>query len=249
MPDAAAGRTRSLGELGLPLPPATAALWQRTLACVVRTLREAQTTIRSEEGRRLYRDSNGWFTPRSMPRRPHEESISSAIAKEFRRIRLNSFDSCLEEFNLNAACEVGRDVEQGIGPASKPVDLRIYNWGGPRPFDLCVEAKTTHRKTGLAEYFGQRGVERFLDEAEPLSSGLIGGMAAYALTCDEQTWNGRILDGASRKPAVADTRSIQLAPDLDPILVSVVALPEGSSLGLRLVFHIVLEFDMDPAAR
>nr|WP_129545739.1 hypothetical protein [Methylorubrum zatmanii] len=238
-----------LSGLGLPVPEATAALLQRTLACVLRNLATAQRLIRSDAGM-TYRGKRGWYTPRSQPRRPHEESVSSAIAKEFERMRRLSFDNCLEAFDLNAVCEVGRDDEEGIGPASKPIDLRIYNWGrGDTAFDLRIEAKIAHRQSGLGEYFSPRGIGRFLDEREPLTFGTIGAMAAYVLTDDVATWHAEVEGGSADYTALSDLRLVRLAPDLQPIPVSVVALPYASRLSLRLLFHIVLEFDMDPAVR
>lgn len=241
--------SNGLSGLGLPVPDATAALLQRTLACVMRNLATAQTLIRSDAGI-TYRGKRGWYTPRSQPRRPHEESVTSAIAKEFERMRRRSFDSCLETFDLNAVCEVGRDDEEGIGPSSKPIDLRIYNWGrGETAFDLRIEAKVAHRQSGLGEYFSPRGVGRFLDEREPLTFGTIGAMTAYVLTDDVARWHSDVTGGSAAYPALSDLRLVQLAPDLDPIPVSIVALPDPTRLSLRLLFHIILEFDMDPVGR
>jgi hypothetical protein len=48
-------------------------------------------------------------------------------------------------------------------------------------------------------------------------------------------------------PALSDLRLVQLAPDLQPIPVSVVALPLRTRLSLQLLFHIVIEFDINPA--
>lgn len=240
-------------------------LWEHTIFQVALLFAEAERRIRSTEGQAKYTALDGWWRKASHRingangyRVPEETALSEALRDEMenakrdlmlRRTTLGPDIADIDSLEFHT--EAPRRQKTGIGRKAKPTDFRFYR-SGLGDVELRIEAKVVVRDKDIADhYLSQDGLGRFSDPKEPYTDELVGGMVAYTVTDDRSSWSRKIDAGmAAASPAIPTFRH-SLPQGGDPTLFCRVPYthlktPPQSEV---LVFHLVLEFDCQPAAR
>jgi hypothetical protein len=240
-------------------------LWEHTIYQVICLFEAAERGIRSAEGQARYGNLEGWW--RKSAHRingkngfkvPEETAVSEALieqmelAKQDFMLNAHNVDPDIGDIDtLEFHAEAPRRQKTGIGRRAKPTDFRFYR-SGIGGFDLRIEAKVLIKESEIAKaYLSKDGLGRFSDPKEPYADDLVGGMIAYTVSDDRQTWLTKINDGmVSSSPAIPTFRH-PVTPSAQPTLFSQVPFnfvktPSQSEV---LIFHLVLELDCAPSAR
>lgn len=229
-------------------------------------LDEAERRIRRPNTQRVYESLDGWWRRSAHKidgknnfKIPEEPAVSEAIVEQMELAK--------QDFILNAHrlepdiagidtlefhAEAPRKRKTGIGRRAKPTDFRFYR-SGIGELDLRIEAKVLIKEPDIArEYLSQKnGLGRFSDPSEPYTDAAVGGMIAYTLSADQDTWLTSIRDNMAASSPNIPTFHHSVIPNGQSVLFCRVPFnysksPEQSEV---LVFHHVLEFDSDPPAR
>jgi hypothetical protein len=239
-----------------------AILWENTLHQVVQLLREAEKRIRTPAGQARYTALEGWWrnssvklAGRGTTKIPSEEALSEAIVDEIQLLREEMVlaprnSNFLNIDSLEFTLEAPRRHKKGIGKHSKPTDIRVYRLGS-EVIDLRIEAKTLVQDKDISTYLSARGLKRFSDPDEPYTDHEIGGMLAYTVTDTSTIWTEKISGSfRSAAPPIPNFKHALLSSSDETLFCSVpYQRKPATSRKEVLVFHLVLEFDSDPAAR
>ena len=240
-------------------------LWEQTILQVALLFAEAERRIRSPEGQAKYSVLDGWWRKASHRingtngyRIPEETALSEALRDEMenakrdlilRRITLGPDIGDIDSLEIHT--EVPRRQKKGIGSKSKPTDFRIYR-SGLGDVELRIEAKVIVKDKDIENhYLSQNGLGRFSDPNEPYTDELVGGMVAYTVSDDRSSWSKKIDDGmAAASPTIPtfhhDLPQCGSSTLFCRVPYTHLKTPSQSEV---LVFHLVLEFDCQPAAR
>lgn len=247
---------------GTRLEPSADA-WLKFMDDVVLAIRLAVQALTMREAREREEKRRGWF---GKPRRdyggtrfPDETAISRAIVRVMRGMRARQFiaapaldpgmpDLKRMEFNV----EADREEEEETGLYSQPTDIQIAIHGDG--LDLRIEAKKLLAEREIErEYLGKSGLERFDDAKAPYTLSRMGGMIAYVMDRDADTWRA-LIDGGMRAKLPSDrlTTTLIAGEQIRTTQHMVDVDLEISQVRGRFhidVIHMVFEFEARPAQR
>ncbi|MBI1776200.1 MAG: hypothetical protein HYR63_12710 [Proteobacteria bacterium] len=226
-------------------------------------LQEAERRIRTTESQQRLTQLDGWWRNKRAKlngksvRVPAEEALSEALWEEMEQVKEDIIlkiipsDASLSNLDtLQVSLETPRRKKKGIGKRSKPTDIRFYRTGSDI-LDLRVEAKIILRDRDIpASYLSRDGLKRFSDPAEPYTDHEIGGMLAYTISDDRESWLAKIDNALKAATPPIATFKHRVRASTDETLFC--RIPYAAAITARnelLVFHMVLEFDGDPNAR
>lgn len=185
---------------------------------------------------------------------PQETAVSCALQDLFDEICAEQ-EICgnggmdLRHFHFHA--ERRRKTDPNRGPNIKPTDIAII-FRAHEVYDLRIEAKTLVNEADIvSQYMSGQGLLRFEDSGNPYTIEPYGGMIAYVIKDDTETWARRIRDGLQTQ--FGDTRVSNIEIGMTARIVSQHTY-ESTKDGCRIinkvaVVHLIAEIEARPSQR
>lgn len=226
--------------------------WEVFLANAIGGLRKASDELKKKRTR--YEKKIDWFRSKKSGI-PRENSVSRALADEFRAIKARQSISGsgvqpMDLRHIEIECERPRPFDPGISDNSKPTDM-AFSMFKDGVLDLRIEAKTVISASDLKNYAGREGLLRFEDGSNPYTVAPFGGMVAYVVDGDATTWSDKIAVTVSS--AIGNDRTYVRKVGGDDHHVSKHSFrhtsEEGTSDYSVDVIHMTIEIDANPSRR
>lgn len=227
--------------------------WLAFLNNAIGGLRHAAVELHAR--RAEFEAKRDWFRRRRTGI-PRENSVSRALAELFGLIRSQQAISgsgvhAVDLRHISIECERPRPHDPGISDESNPTDLALVLLKD-NELDLRIEAKTVLNDSDIRdEYLGQRGLQRFDDSANPYTVQPFGGMMAYVVDSDAETWRRRIAKAVETSVGPNRSSAIKIGSSDHQVSRHQVAVTMGErQLSYRIeVVHFTLEIDAAPPRR
>lgn len=185
---------------------------------------------------------------------PEENAVTSALQDLFDEI-CSEQEICgtggmdLRHFHFHA--ERRRKTDPNRGRMTKPTDIAII-FRAHEAYDLRIEAKTlVHEAEIASQYMSDHGLLRFEDPDNPYTDKPYGGMIAYIVKDDTETWSSRVLAGLQTE--FGDTRVGQFEIGATARMVSqhsYESIKDGRRcINKVAVIHLVAEIEARPSQR
>jgi hypothetical protein len=227
--------------------------WMTFRGNAIGGLREAAAELRVRKAE--FEAKRDWFR-RKNSRIPRENSVSQALAQLFRLIRSQQAISGsgvhpIDLRHISIACEIPRRYDPGISDEAKPTDFALVLLKD-NELDFRIEAKTILDGTDVRnEYLGERGLLRFEDSSNPYTVERFGGMVAYVVDSDAETWRVKIADAVVESVGLTRSRVIKIGANDYISSHHQVTVTSGESEHPYEVdvVHFTLEIDASPPHR
>ncbi|WP_441277226.1 hypothetical protein AB7783_07120 [Tardiphaga sp. 172_B4_N1_3] len=226
--------------------------WTTFLANAIGGLRIASEELRKKRAK--YEKKTDWFRSKKTGI-PRENSVTRALADQFKEIRAKQAISgsgahVLDLRHISIECELPRPFDPGISDEAKPTDIAISMFKDGE-LDLRIEAKTIVSKADLRKYVGADGMLRFEDGKNPYTVSPFGGMVAYVVDSDAETWSKEIAEKVASAVGEGRTYSRKIGTADHQVSKHSFALEaeEGSPAYSVDVVHLALEIDAIPSKR
>jgi hypothetical protein len=232
--------------------PLSADLWAKFVGAVVGALLAAETSLKSEIAWSEFCAATGAF---GVPRKrglhakrclPTEEGISGELAGRMNDyLRATDDDHILRKWHVTFESEGRVRSRRKKGKYAARTDIRAcaLRLGGP---EFVLEAKLVDTIGEVrSRLLGPKGLGCFISD-EPYTTSDMGGLVAYTVRGDLETWLNFIETSYALPPAVApSTKRVMVEPNN---LIAVCAPVERRLLAKSiLMLNIVLRFDTKPA--
>jgi hypothetical protein len=227
--------------------------WMTFLGNAIGGLREAAKELRIRKAE--FEGKRDWFRKKKSGI-PRENSVSRALAELFALLRSQQMISgsgvqAIDLRHISIECERPRPRDPGISDESNPTDLSLVLLKD-NELDLRIEAKTILNAAHIrSKYLGVHGLLRFDDATNPYTVQPFGGMVAYVVDSDAQTWAEKI--GAEVAATVGAGRSgaLKLGVEEHRISRHRIEFQSGAEKVQRdiQVVHFALEIDARPPMR
>ncbi|SCB30349.1 hypothetical protein GA0061099_1004451 [Bradyrhizobium yuanmingense] len=233
-------------------PPPQVDEWATFLANAIAGVRAASEQMRARRAKHEKRID--WFRDKKSGI-PRENSVTRAIADEFKRLKARQGISGtgvqpMDLRHISIECEVPRPYDPGISDKAKPTDI-AFSLFKDGVLDLRIEAKTITSIADLKTYIGSEGLLRFEDGSNPYTVAPFGGMVAYVVDEDADSWDRRIASrlkealGAERTYVTTIGTAIHQVSTHNFVLTT----DEGTAAYEVGVVHLAIEIDAVPSRR
>lgn len=185
---------------------------------------------------------------------PEETAVSGALQELFDEI-CSEQEICgtggmdLRHFHFHA--ERRRKTDPNRGRMTKPTDIAII-FRAHEVYDLRIEAKTlVHEAEITSQYMSDRGLLRFEDAGNPYTTKPYGGMIAYVVKDDTETWANRVLEGLQTQFGVARVSQVEIGKTARMVSQhSYETIKDGCRrINKVAVVHLVAEIEARPSQR
>jgi len=227
--------------------------WSAFLANAIGGLRLASSELKRSLPE--YEAKRDWFRS-SRSGIPRENSVTRALADLFSLIRSRqnirgADNDPVDLRHISVECEKPRARDKGISDMANPTDMSIVFMKGSE-LDFRIEAKTVLNNAEIKrEYLGPRGLDRFEDGENPYTIQPYGGMVAYVVDLDAESWSGKIATELEAKVGTSRTKSMIVGNSEHIVSIHEYELStkDGPIRKHIDVVHLALEIDAKPPRR